>query len=167
MLSGYPVVNDPLYNHTVFGPQKGKGGVFGKSDEELITDLINIHNAEKWLGIDGDIDLSMFKSVIKNEYLDYDGRSLCLKGKLRVFISETLRVILPNRKRNGPNIECTRMFRQLPTHSRWLSKMKGYRRIFNFFTEYLREIGRILVYSYTRIGTRMYVCTCMYSICVL
>ena len=33
---GYPVVNDPLYNHSVFGPEKGKGGRIGKSDEQLI-----------------------------------------------------------------------------------------------------------------------------------
>ena len=49
-LAGYPVVNDPLYNHEVFGPQKGKGGLIGKSDEQLIQDLISIHNAENWLG---------------------------------------------------------------------------------------------------------------------
>ena len=47
---GYPVVNDPLYNHTVFGPEKGKGGRIGKSDDQLIQDLISIHNAENWLG---------------------------------------------------------------------------------------------------------------------
>ena len=29
-------MNDPLYNHTVFGPNKGKGGIIGKSDEKLI-----------------------------------------------------------------------------------------------------------------------------------
>jgi hypothetical protein len=29
-------MNDPLYNHTVFGPGKGKGGLIGKSDEKLI-----------------------------------------------------------------------------------------------------------------------------------
>ncbi|XP_019867757.2 pseudouridylate synthase RPUSD2 isoform X2 [Aethina tumida] len=58
---GYPVVNDPLYNHDVFGPQKGKGGdLGGKTDEELVKDLIHIHNAENWLGMDGDSDLSMF-----------------------------------------------------------------------------------------------------------
>ena len=34
--SGFPVVNDPLYNHIVFGPEKGKGGRIGKSDEQLI-----------------------------------------------------------------------------------------------------------------------------------
>ena len=49
---GYPVVNDPLYNHRVFGPEKGKGGKIGKSDDQLIQDLISIHNAENWLGMD-------------------------------------------------------------------------------------------------------------------
>lgn len=62
LLTGYPVVNDPLYNHTVFGPEKGKGGNIGKNDEELIHDLINIHNAENWLGMEGDSELSMFKT---------------------------------------------------------------------------------------------------------
>lgn len=61
---GYPVVNDPLYNHEVFGPAKGRGGdIGGKSDEQLVKDLINIHNAENWLGIDGDSELSMFKPM--------------------------------------------------------------------------------------------------------
>ena len=53
-------MNDPLYNHVVFGPTKGKGGQIGKSDDQLIQDLIAIHNAENWLGMDGDSDLSMF-----------------------------------------------------------------------------------------------------------
>jgi hypothetical protein len=45
---GYPVVNDPLYNHEVFGPSKGKGGdIGGKSDDQLVRDLINIHFLEK------------------------------------------------------------------------------------------------------------------------
>jgi len=54
---GFPVKNDPLYNHVVFGPEKGRGGVIGKTDEQLIHDLINIHNAENWLGMDGDSEL--------------------------------------------------------------------------------------------------------------
>ena len=53
-------MNDPLYNHVVFGPNKGKGGIIGKSDDQLIQDLIAIHNAENWLGMDGDAELSMF-----------------------------------------------------------------------------------------------------------
>ena len=50
-------MNDPLYNHTVFGPDKGKGGIIGKTDDKLITDLISIHNAENWLGMDWDSEL--------------------------------------------------------------------------------------------------------------
>ena len=34
----------------MFGPEKGKGGRIGKSDDQLISDLIAIHNAENWLG---------------------------------------------------------------------------------------------------------------------
>ncbi|KAL0130671.1 hypothetical protein PUN28_002355 [Cardiocondyla obscurior] len=64
---GYPVVNDPLYNHVVFGPHKGKGGNIGKTDEELVRDLISIHNAENWLGMDGDSDMSLFKPKLELE----------------------------------------------------------------------------------------------------
>ena len=49
---GYPIINDPLYNHPVFGPEKGKGGNIGKTNDQLIKDLITLHNAENWLGID-------------------------------------------------------------------------------------------------------------------
>merc|ERR1712226_520602 len=38
----------------------GKGGIVGKTDDQLIQDLISIHNAENWLGMDGDVELSMF-----------------------------------------------------------------------------------------------------------
>lgn len=57
------MINDPLYNHTVFGPTKGKGGIVGKTDSQLIQDLIAIHNAENWLGMDGDSELSMFNKA--------------------------------------------------------------------------------------------------------
>ncbi|TMW46612.1 hypothetical protein DOY81_008308 [Sarcophaga bullata] len=68
---GYPVVNDPLYNHEVFGPLKGRSGdIGGKTDEELVRDLINIHNAENWLGIDGDSDISIFKTIKSDSDVD-------------------------------------------------------------------------------------------------
>ena len=63
-------MNDPLYNHTVFGPEKGKGGNIGKSDEKLIADLISIHNAENWLGMDGDSELSMFNKGEDGETIE-------------------------------------------------------------------------------------------------
>lgn len=56
----------------MFGPSKGKGGdIGGKTDEQLVRDLINIHNAENWLGIDGDSDgLSMFNKSIGSDLED-------------------------------------------------------------------------------------------------
>lgn len=46
---GHPIVNDPLYNDRLFGPHKGRGGHFGgKTDAELVRDLIRAHNAETW-----------------------------------------------------------------------------------------------------------------------
>lgn len=77
---GYPVVNDPLYNHEVFGPNKGRGGdIGGKTDEQLVRDLINIHNAENWLGIDGDSELSLFKPMKGDS--DSDSLAGALGGK--------------------------------------------------------------------------------------
>ena len=57
------MVNDPLYNHDVFGPEKGKGGRIGKSDDQLIQDLISIHNAENWLGMDDDLGGPMASTI--------------------------------------------------------------------------------------------------------
>lgn len=74
-------MNDPLYNHEVFGPNKGKGGdLGGKTDEQLVRDLIHIHNAENWLGMDGDSELSMFNPR-KGDLDDSLVASLVPKGK--------------------------------------------------------------------------------------
>ena len=34
--TGYPICNDPLYNSPSFGPNRGKGGAFQKTDDEVI-----------------------------------------------------------------------------------------------------------------------------------
>lgn len=47
---GFPIVNDPLYNHTVFGSQKAKGGLTEKTKEQLVEDLLQVHTLENWLG---------------------------------------------------------------------------------------------------------------------
>lgn len=67
----------------MFGPLKGRGGdIGGKTDEQLVRDLINIHNAENWLGIDGDSELSLFKTMKADSE---DGlNSLAGKGKLNI-----------------------------------------------------------------------------------
>ena len=33
---GHPIINDPLYNSDVWGPERGKGGNYGKSEEQVI-----------------------------------------------------------------------------------------------------------------------------------
>jgi hypothetical protein len=53
---GFPILDDPLYNSTAFGPNKGAGGDFGGlTDEELINVLLNKHNAENWLEDDSGV----------------------------------------------------------------------------------------------------------------
>ncbi|KAH9628977.1 hypothetical protein HF086_001887 [Spodoptera exigua] len=70
---GYPVVNDPLYNHPVFGPLRGKGGdTGGKSDEQLVRDLIAIHNAENWLGVDAADDDLLFSKPVSDDKVGED-----------------------------------------------------------------------------------------------
>ena len=49
---GYPIVNDPLYNSSIFGPVKGKKGEIGKTREQLIEDLIKHHTVENWIESD-------------------------------------------------------------------------------------------------------------------
>ncbi|XP_026738526.1 RNA pseudouridylate synthase domain-containing protein 2-like isoform X2 [Trichoplusia ni] len=70
---GYPVVNDPLYNHPVFGPLRGKGGdTGGKTDEQLVRDLIAIHNAENWLGVDAADDDLLFSKPVPDDKVGED-----------------------------------------------------------------------------------------------
>ena len=102
-------MNDPLYNHTVFGPEKGKGGNIGKSDEKLIADLISIHNAENWLGMDGDSELSMFNKGdegtgiddIANKLLDREQLSNKNEGNLPQFLITRASSII-HEERNPP-----------------------------------------------------------------
>lgn len=73
----------------MFGPSKGKGGdIGGKTDEQLVKDLINIHNAENWLGIDGDSDLSLFKPLNPDDAMGLAKGNYC--HLLRVESEKTL-----------------------------------------------------------------------------
>ena len=36
----------------MFGPEKGRGGDIGKTEEELVSALIEIHNSDNWIGDD-------------------------------------------------------------------------------------------------------------------
>lgn len=53
---GHPIVNDTLYNCDAFGPERGKGGRYGKTVQQLSQDVISRHRASTWL-ITEDSDL--------------------------------------------------------------------------------------------------------------
>ncbi|CAM9779581.1 unnamed protein product [Lampetra planeri] len=37
---GHPIINDPVYNAAAWGPARARGGTIGKSDEQLLQDLL-------------------------------------------------------------------------------------------------------------------------------
>nr|XP_060616393.1 pseudouridylate synthase RPUSD2 [Anolis sagrei ordinatus] len=48
---GHPIANDPIYNTNAWGPEKGKGGVVNKTDEELLQALVEEHLSKQSLDI--------------------------------------------------------------------------------------------------------------------
>nr|DBA14132.1 TPA: hypothetical protein GDO54_005144 [Pyxicephalus adspersus] len=46
---GHPIVNDPVYNTEAWGPNRGKRGEIGKTNEELLQSLIKEHKAKQSL----------------------------------------------------------------------------------------------------------------------
>ncbi|XP_077477085.1 pseudouridylate synthase RPUSD2 [Stigmatopora argus] len=44
---GFPILNDPIYGANAWGPHRGKGGLVGKSDEELLKALVEEHQAQE------------------------------------------------------------------------------------------------------------------------
>ncbi|MFH4974394.1 hypothetical protein AB6A40_001103 [Gnathostoma spinigerum] len=45
---GYPIKDDQLYNSEVWGPNKGKDGVYGKSYDQLCKDIKDAHRCSLW-----------------------------------------------------------------------------------------------------------------------
>lgn len=46
---GFPILNDPIYGSSAWGPHRGKGGLVGKSDEELLQALVEEHQSQESL----------------------------------------------------------------------------------------------------------------------
>ncbi|XP_077414020.1 pseudouridylate synthase RPUSD2 [Vanacampus margaritifer] len=46
---GFPILNDPIYGASAWGPHRGKGGLAGKSDEELLKALLEEHQRQESL----------------------------------------------------------------------------------------------------------------------
>lgn len=46
---GFPILNDPIYGSSAWGPHRGKGGNVGKTDEELLQALVEEHRSHESL----------------------------------------------------------------------------------------------------------------------
>lgn len=46
---GFPILSDPIYGSTAWGPDRGKGGLVGKNDQELLDALIEEHRSKQSL----------------------------------------------------------------------------------------------------------------------
>lgn len=61
---GHPIINDPIYNVDAWGPDRGKSGSIGKTDEELLESLIKAHQDKQSLDL---LDLSQEDLRVKGE----------------------------------------------------------------------------------------------------
>jgi hypothetical protein len=64
---GHPIVNDTLYNSDAFGPEKGKGGRYGKTLKQLSNDVIARHRATSWLMTEGNDGLDQSELADKSD----------------------------------------------------------------------------------------------------
>ncbi|XP_072545800.1 pseudouridylate synthase RPUSD2 [Salminus brasiliensis] len=48
---GFPIINDPIYGSFAWGPNRGKGGLVGINDDELLEALIEEHRSKESLGL--------------------------------------------------------------------------------------------------------------------
>lgn len=46
---GFPILNDPIYGSSAWGSNRGKGGVVGRSDDELLQALMEDHRTQESL----------------------------------------------------------------------------------------------------------------------
>ncbi|KAL1786855.1 kinetochore scaffold 1 [Sigmodon hispidus] len=73
---GHPVLNDPIYNSTAWGPSRGQGGHIPKTDEELLRDLVAEHQAKESLNVldlcEGDLAAGLMDSTAPSSELVKD-----------------------------------------------------------------------------------------------
>ncbi|XP_023154743.2 RNA pseudouridylate synthase domain-containing protein 2 [Amphiprion ocellaris] len=75
---GFPIVNDPIYGASAWGPHRGKGGHIGKSDEELLQALVQEHQNLHLLDITDDctgVGQEAKKKIKISEKMDKSGRT--------------------------------------------------------------------------------------------
>ncbi|XP_042543713.1 RNA pseudouridylate synthase domain-containing protein 2 [Dipodomys spectabilis] len=73
---GHPILNDPIYNSSAWGPSRGRGGLVPKTDEELLRDLVAEHQAKQGLEVldlcEGDLSPGPSDSIAPSSGLAKD-----------------------------------------------------------------------------------------------
>ncbi|XP_048188561.1 RNA pseudouridylate synthase domain-containing protein 2 [Perognathus longimembris pacificus] len=73
---GHPILNDPIYNSSAWGPSRGRGGHIPKTDEELLRDLVAEHQAKQSLEVldlcEGDLSAGPSDSIAPTSVLAQD-----------------------------------------------------------------------------------------------
>ncbi|CAN9502113.1 unnamed protein product [Ophioblennius macclurei] len=73
---GYPILNDPIYGSSAWGPHRGKGGLVGKTNEELLQALVEENRSqENPLLLDVDDCVRVAQEAGKKEKTDGSDRS--------------------------------------------------------------------------------------------
>uniref|UniRef100_A0A3B4AYX4 Pseudouridylate synthase RPUSD2 n=1 Tax=Periophthalmus magnuspinnatus TaxID=409849 RepID=A0A3B4AYX4_9GOBI len=76
---GFPILNDPIYGSSAWGPHRGKGGLLSRTNEELLQALVEEHRSQESLHLLDIPDNSIAPSAIaSNSKLDH----LCSECKL-------------------------------------------------------------------------------------
>lgn len=74
---GFPILNDPIYGSSAWGPNRGKGGLVGKTDEELLQALVEEHCSQESLHMLDipDDGIEIVKEADKNKTSEKKGNS--------------------------------------------------------------------------------------------
>lgn len=96
---GFPILNDPIYGSSAWGPNRGKGGLVGRSDNEVLQALIEEHCTQESLHLLDIADDGVDKEAEKT--------ATCEKADKLTSEPEAAQETLPTQMTAQPLTECT------------------------------------------------------------
>lgn len=110
---GFPILNDPIYNSSAWGPHRGKGGLVGRTNDELLQALVEEHRSQESLLLldiaedaGGEMGVASTKNVGKDE--DMNGANPpsapCVRDTLKSTV-ETASCIDANTANSGNSVK--------------------------------------------------------------
>lgn len=88
IILGYPIVEDPLYNSTDWGPEKGKNAQYGIPIEEVIQRISNSRTASAYLQKDDEGEEQ--NKVILNSLVDFVLIQICVRFDVAIKLRAVL-----------------------------------------------------------------------------